>query len=151
MAEVMLKETKFVLHHSALTRGIKELETDQLDVALQREINRALEFEDFEASIGLFRTKEKQTQLSVDDKFYYSLSLGRVRNGDYYKAIRMLDDVIQQKDRFYSEALWLQALLYLKINEPAKAKIILNKLISTSNYHYQITNIRMLLERLAES
>jgi len=148
MASLMITETNFVLDSGSLTRGIDENDVNELDIELQKEINTALEKEDYEASIGLFLTKERKSQLSLDDKFYYSLSLARVEKGDYYKAIRLLDDVAGQKGKYYNEALWLQGLLYLKINEPNKSKIILKKLINISNY--QITNSKALLERMAD-
>jgi len=148
MANVMLDDTNFILESSSATRGIDPEETDELNVALQKEINKALEKEDYEAAIGLFLTKEKKSQLSIEDKFFYALSLGRVDNADHHKAIRLLDDVTSQEEKYFNEALWLQALLYLKINEPYKSKIILNKLINNSNY--QITNTKALLERMAD-
>lgn len=148
MASVMIEETNFVLDSGSLTRGIDENDGDEIDIELQKEISKALEKKDYDAAIGLFLTKEKKGRLSLDDKFYYSISLAHVENGDYYKAIRLLDDVSDQKDKYYNEALWLQGLLYLKINEPNKSKIILNKLINTSNY--QITNSKALLERIAD-
>ena len=148
MASVMIEDTNFILESGSLTRGIDDSVMDEMDIELQKEINTALEKEDYQASIGLFVTKEKRSQLSVDDKFYYALSLARVDNGDYYKAIRLLEDVAKKKEKYYNEGLWLQGLLYLKINEPNKSKIILNKLINISNY--QITNSTALLERMAD-
>jgi len=147
MASAMIHETNFVLESASLTRGLNGEDSDELGVELQKEINKALEKEDYAASVGLFLTKEKKSQLSIDDKFYYALSLARVENEDHHKAIRLLDSVKSQKAKYYNEALWLQALLYLKINEPNKSKIILNKLINNSNY--QITNTKALLERMA--
>lgn len=147
MAAAMIHDTNFVLESGSLTRGLNEDATDELGIELQKEINKALEDEDYPASIGLFLTKEKKSQLSIDDKFYYALSLARVENEDHHKAIRMLNDVIAQNSKYFDEALWLQALLYLKINEPNQSKIILNKLINNSNY--QISNTKALLERMA--
>lgn len=146
IAGVMIEETNFVLGSASFTRGT--VENDDLSIELQKEINKSLEKADYDAAIGLFLTKERQSQLTIDDKFYYSLSLARIENGDYYKAIRLLDDVIKQKEKYYDESLWLQALLYLKINEPNNSKIILNKLINISNY--QITNTKALLKKMAD-
>lgn len=148
IAGVMIEETNFVLESGSFTRGTIEAGQDELSIELQNEINKALEKDDYVATVGLFITKEKQSQLSNDDKFYYALSLARVESSDYYKAIRLLDDVIAQKEKYYNEALWLQALLYLKINETKNSKIILNKLINNSNY--QITNTKALLKKMAD-
>ena len=147
MASVMIYETNFILESASSTRGINKNDEDALGIELQKEINVALEKEDYEASLGLYLTKEKKSQLSIDDKFYYSLSIARVEDGNYHKAIRLLEDVIGQKGKYYDEALWLQGLLYLKINEPNKSKIILNKLINISNY--QFTNSKTLLNKMS--
>lgn len=147
MASNLIDETYFVLESDSFTRGVDESQNDNLTLELQKEINSALERKDYQQAIGLFMTKEKKSQLSLVDKFYYSLSLARIEGGDYYKAIRLLDDVTKKKDEFYDEALWLQALLYLRVNEPNQSKIILNKLINKSNY--QITNTKALLQRMA--
>mgnify|MGYP001799990397 CR=1 FL=1 len=148
MATVMIEETNFVLNTASDTRGVNDDESEELSIALQKEINKALEQKDYSASVGLYATKEKNGQLSIEDKFYYSLSLARVADSDYYKAIRLLEDVVDQKDKYLEESLWLQSLLYLKINEPNKSRIKLNKLINISNY--QITNRKAVLERIAD-
>ncbi len=147
MADAMITDTNFVLESGSFTRGVNDEVIDEFEIALQKEINTALEKEDYSAAIGLFLTKEKKSQLLTDDKFYFALSLARVDGSDYHKAIRLLEDVISRKESNYSEALWLQALLYIKIEEPLKSKIILNKLINNTNY--QITHTKALLERMA--
>jgi len=147
MADLMIEESNFLLDADSATRGIFDNDENEMMIALQKEIYGALEKHDYGAAMGLYMTKEKQSQLSLNDKFYYSLSLARIEDGDYHKAIRLLEDVINKNDKLYNESLWLQGLLYLKINEPNKSKIILNKLNNNSNY--QLSNSRVLLKRIA--
>lgn len=147
MGYSMIEDTNFILESDSATRGLYDNLESQMAIDLQKEINVALEKQDYEAALGLYLTKEKKSQLSIDDKFYYSLSIARLKDGDHHKAIRLLEDVIKTEDRYYNEALWLQALLYITINEPNQSKIILNKLINKSNY--QITNTKALLEKMA--
>ena len=147
MAESMIQETKFILPNSSETRGVNDGE-NELTVEFQKEIDKALETKDYKRSIELFARKEGISALSNEDKFFYSLSLSRVDDNDLDKAIQMLEDVIDQKNGYYDEALWLKALLHLKNDNPNESKIVLNKLINNSNY--QITNSKALLERMAD-
>lgn len=148
MADMMIKDTNFILESGSITRGNMGEVNDEVYEELRKEINSALEKENYVASIGLFFTVEKESQLTLADKFYYSLSLARVEDADYQKALSLLDEVISQKGKYYDEALWLQALLYLKTGEPQKTKIILHKLINKSNY--QNTNSKALLKKMAD-
>ena len=146
IASLMIKETNFILVSDSVTRGLFKGGKNEKLIELQKEINTAMEKQNYEAALRMYLTKEKQSQLSLNDRFYYSLSLARAEGGDYHKAIRLLEGVINKNDKLYNESLWLQGLLYLKINEPNKSKIILNKLINNSNY--QLSNTKALLERM---
>ncbi len=148
MAQKMIEETNFILVAASDTRGLESRTDEDFEAEFQKEISQAMEKKDYGSALGLFVSKEKRGRLTNDEKFHYALSLARVTNADNYKAIRLLDDVIIQKENYYDEALWLQALLYLKIDDPYQSKILLNKLINTSNY--QITNSTALLERIAD-
>jgi len=148
VASKMLIETNIIAVTDSYTRGFEEEDGGNLAIELQKEINAALSDKDYNAAIGLFFTKEKQSQLTVDDKFYYSLSISQTENADFYKALRMLEDVIAKNEKFINESLWLQGLLFIKIGNPIKAKIILNKLFDRSNY--QMRNVESLLKMMGE-
>jgi hypothetical protein len=148
MAGEMLVETNITSVSDAYTRGFEEQDEGNLALELQSEINKALFKKDYNSAIGLFLTKEKQSQLSVDDKFYYALSISQIENADFYKALRLLEDVTAKNEKFINESLWLQGLLFIKVRNPIKAKIILNKLYSSSSY--QKRNVKSLLERMSK-
>ena len=146
MADKMLVETNITTVSDSYTRGFEEQNEGNLSIELQNEINIALVQKDYNSAIGLFFTKEKQSQLSIDDKFYYALSISQIENADFYKALRLLEDVTAKNEKFINESLWLQGLLFIKVRNQIKAKIILIKLHSSSNY--QNKNVQALLERM---
>jgi multisubunit Na+/H+ antiporter MnhF subunit len=146
MAHIMLLETNISTVSDSYTRGLKTLNDSNLAIELQNEINSSLTLKDYNAAIGLLYTKEQQSQLTVEDKFYYALSISQIENADYYKAIRLLEDVTSKNEKFINESLWLQGLLHLKIGNPIKSKIILTKLSNSSNY--QKENTKALLKML---
>ena len=146
VANQMLVETNITAVSDFYTRGFAEQGEGNLAIELQNEINTALTQKDYNSAIGLFHTKEQQTQLSVEDKFYYALSISQLENADFYKALRLLEDVTFKNEKFIDESLWLQGLLFIKIGNPIKAKIILKQLFARSNY--QKSNVTILLKRM---
>lgn len=146
MTNRMIEDSYFAVVNDQNIRGVKGTNLENRIVDLQNEINMSLEQNDFNAAVGLYLTKEKQTQLSIEDKFYYAVALSKIEKGDYYKAIRLLSQVEDNNDKFHNESLWLQGLLYIKVGSPDHSRIVLKRLIRKSDY--QDENVKMLLDKI---
>lgn len=149
MTNRMIEDSYFAVANDFDVRGVKDVASDRILKDLQHEINLSLELGDYNAAIGLFKTKEKQTQLSSEDKFYYSIALSKIDKGDYHKAIRMLDSVLEENDNYQNESLWLQGLLYIKVGDKGSSKIVFLELLEKSDY--KSNNVRLLLHKMTDS
>ena len=149
MTNRMIEDSYFAVANDFDVRGLNDVASDRLLMDLQHEIDISLEQGDYNAAVGLFKTKEKQTQLSSEDKFYYSVALTKMEKGDYHKAIRMLNSVLEKNDNFKDESLWLLGLLYIKTGDKGSTKFVFQELLEESDY--QSNNVRLLLRKLADS
>jgi len=148
MAAAMIQETNFLLESDGATRGLNEAGDNQDVITLQKNINAALEQKDYAQSAMLLQEKQAKIELSVSDKFYYALSLARMENGDLNKALQLTNEITQTKKKYYNEALWLQALMHLRLENREQAKSTLLKLQDQSNYQSKNTN--RILEKIKD-
>lgn len=146
MASRMLDESYFALVTDSNTRGVEIPNEDAIIFELQKEILFALEERDYSNVLGLFSTKEKLLQLTMEDKFYYALAISKVEDGNYHKALRILESITSENNNFYNESLWLQGLLYIKIGSLHNSKVALKRLVNSSRYQFE--NARLLLNEI---
>ena len=71
----------------------------------------------------------------ISDIQFYS-AICNIELGKYKKAHNNLSVIADNYNHYQSQAKWYLALLYLKKNRKAEAKILLNKIISEKGYNY---------------
>jgi len=126
----LMQETDVSIMYGSGNRGQDETTDDRQIVSLRNALTTVLLDQDFDQALGYFKQLEKSTSLTVEDKYYYAYSLLKSKGEDNQKAIRLLNDVVDEKDHHMENALWLRALAYGMTDNSPLMKKDLKKLIT---------------------
>ncbi len=132
-ASNLMDETEISMTYGSDSRGANS-NLEEKDIAsLKNELTTVLLNQDFNQALGNFRQLEKISALSVEDKYFYAISLLKSKGENYQKAIRLLNDVVAVDDHNLKNALWLRALGYGMTDNIPLMKKDLNQLKSITN------------------
>ena len=146
LAEAMIHETNFIMAGDMETRGAEMESGEGREALIKKQIRDAMDEKNYAAAVKMYASIEK-TGLTNEEKFTYALAIARSEHGDLGKAKKLLK-VHGIKKLVSPQAMWLEALIYLKSGERKKSKKILNKLIQKSNY--QSKNAKVLLQKMSD-
>jgi len=128
----LLQETEISMSYGSAIRGENPNVTDKEIRSLKSELTTVLLDQDFNQALGYFKQLEKMSSLTIEDKYFFAISLLKTKGEDYQKAIRLLNDVVNANDHNQENALWLKALAYGMTENAALMKKDLSKLNSIS-------------------
>ena len=127
-ASNLMQETEISMSYGSESRGGSTSNSEKDIVSLKNELTTVLLNQDFHQALGYFKQLEKVSTLSIEDKYFYAISLLKSKGEDNQKAIRLLNDVINKEDHNLKNALWLRALAYGMTDNATLMKNDLSKL-----------------------
>ncbi|MEL7222925.1 MAG: hypothetical protein AAGJ93_16505 [Bacteroidota bacterium] len=113
---------------------------------IRQNANAAYIKEDFAASIKYFKQLETEGLLTLYDQFYLALGYLKTSPTEPQQTIQLLNAIKEDIPAFKQEIDWVLSLAYLKNNQTADAKTILQKIVSQNDY--QAKSAQLLLESL---
>jgi len=136
LASNMVETTKF--RPNEATRG-----TVVTEEGINNSLLKALEEEKYVEALNLYQ--QKTSAFSLEDKFFYAVSLAKTETPDYNKILELTEEIMKTENEFFIESLWLSALTHLKLKDPKTAKSELEQLL---RYKYQTKNVEKLLSKI---
>lgn len=120
------------------------IEASPADTPLTRGL-QAYAAQDFSRSISQLEDFLKENPNHLVSRFY--LALAQMEEGQDAAAIMNFDAVQTAQQEYWEESTWYLALLHVKGNQPEKARVLLDALISPGNGRYY-ENAKELLSKL---
>ena len=139
LAKNMIQDTKF--HPQEVTRG-----TTSSDEEINKAILKSLESENYQEAVKLY--SQKTGVLSLEDKFFYAVSLAKTNSPNQNKILELTSEIMQMENEFYIESLWIRALTNLNLKNTEVAKVELEQLV---RYKYQTKNVKKLLSKIPQN
>lgn len=128
----LVQETTIAMSYGSESRGDQMNNTDETIANLKSELTAVLLDQDYNQALGYFNQLEKLTALSIEDKYYYAISILKSKGENNQKAIRLLSDVVKADSYNLKNALWLRALAFGTTDNAALMKKDLNHLKTIS-------------------